>query len=49
MACGDFNKIMYSFEKIRGVSWDEKRMKAFRETVEECHLVDLGYSGNWYS
>ncbi|MBA0670621.1 hypothetical protein Goklo_029524 [Gossypium klotzschianum] len=24
-------------------------MAAFRETLQECHLSDLGYSGVWYT
>ncbi|KAA3472831.1 reverse transcriptase [Gossypium australe] len=41
----DFNEIMYSFEKSRGIPREKRRMKAFRETLEECQLEDLGYSG----
>ncbi|MBA0728204.1 hypothetical protein Golax_001125, partial [Gossypium laxum] len=45
----DFNEIMYSFEKSGGLPRDERRMEAFRETLEECHLVDLGYTGVWFT
>ncbi|KAA3482719.1 reverse transcriptase [Gossypium australe] len=36
---------MYSFEKSGGVQRDQKRMEAFRDTLEECQLMDIGYSG----
>lgn len=28
---------------------EERKMAAFRETLQECHLLDLGYSGVWYT
>ncbi|KAA3474806.1 Endonuclease/exonuclease/phosphatase [Gossypium australe] len=43
---GDFNEILFSFEKSGGVQRDNKRMKAFRETLEDCQLVDIGYSSH---
>ncbi|MFQ6656241.1 hypothetical protein Gotur_026440, partial [Gossypium turneri] len=46
--CGDFNEIMYGFEKKRGLLRDERRMKTFRNVLEDCHLMDVGYSGNWF-
>ncbi|KAA3476658.1 reverse transcriptase [Gossypium australe] len=39
----DFNEIMYSFEK-RGLLRDQKRMEVFGDTLEECQLMDIGYS-----
>ncbi|MBA0701149.1 hypothetical protein Goari_020576 [Gossypium aridum] len=44
--CGDFNEIMYGFEKKRGLLRDERRMKPFRNVLEDCHLMDVRYSGN---
>lgn len=49
MVCGDFNKILYSFEKVKGVTQDERQMDMFREALEECQLMDLGYSRTWYT
>ncbi|KAA3462419.1 non-ltr retroelement reverse transcriptase [Gossypium australe] len=45
----DFNEILFSFEKNDGVPRDQKRMDAFRETLEECQLMDIGYSGVWFT
>ncbi|KAA3469443.1 reverse transcriptase [Gossypium australe] len=42
---GDFNEILYSFEKCGGIPRDEKRMEAFRETLVDCQLFDIGFSG----
>ncbi|KAA3460259.1 reverse transcriptase [Gossypium australe] len=28
---------------------DHKRMEMFREALEECNLMDIGYSGVWYT
>ncbi|KAA3472230.1 reverse transcriptase [Gossypium australe] len=46
---GDFNEILYSFEKSGGVQRDQKRMETFRETLEDYHLMDVGYSGVWFT
>ncbi|KAA3465148.1 Exo_endo_phos domain-containing protein [Gossypium australe] len=42
---GDFNEILYSFEKCGGIPRDSKLMEAFRETLVECQLFDIGFSG----
>lgn len=49
MVCENFNEILYSFEKVGGVPRDERMMKMFRGVLEDCHLVNLGYSGPWYA
>lgn len=46
---GDFNEITYSFEKKGGLPREEKRMAAFRKVLNECQLIDVGYSGAWYT
>ncbi|KAA3478183.1 reverse transcriptase [Gossypium australe] len=47
--CGDFNEIMYGFEKQGGLPREEKRMEEFRNTLQDCQLFDLGFSGNWFT
>ncbi|KAA3486777.1 reverse transcriptase [Gossypium australe] len=42
LVSGDFNEIMYSFEKSGGIPREERKMAAFRETLEECQLEDIG-------
>ncbi|MBA0820419.1 hypothetical protein Gohar_022114, partial [Gossypium harknessii] len=49
LVCRDFNKVLYSFEKVSGVPREEHRIEAFRMALDDCHLVDMGYSGNWFT
>ncbi|KAA3473894.1 reverse transcriptase [Gossypium australe] len=47
--CGDFNEIMYGFEKKGGVPRDERRMELFRKVLSECRLMDMGFSRRWFT
>ncbi|KAA3453778.1 reverse transcriptase [Gossypium australe] len=47
--CGDFNEIMYGFEKKGGVPRDERRMQVFRKVLSECSLMGMGFSGRWFT
>ncbi|KAA3465212.1 reverse transcriptase [Gossypium australe] len=49
MVCGDFNEILYGFEKKGGLPREEGRMEAFHKVLEDCNLVDVGYTGNWFT
>ncbi|KAA3468467.1 Exo_endo_phos domain-containing protein [Gossypium australe] len=49
LVAGDFNEIMYSFEKRGGLPRDQKRTEVFRDTLEECRLMDVGYSEAWFT
>ncbi|KAA3470307.1 reverse transcriptase [Gossypium australe] len=42
----DLNEITYGFEKVGGLPRDERRMEAFRRVLEDCQLIDMGWSGN---
>ncbi|KAL2899875.1 hypothetical protein RDABS01_024957 [Bienertia sinuspersici] len=46
---GDFNEILSETEKEGGASRDERRMDAFRETVDVCLLRDLGFTGSMFT
>ncbi|KAA3486094.1 reverse transcriptase [Gossypium australe] len=46
---GDFNEIMYGFEKNRGLPRDERRIKSFRNVLTDCSLVDVGFSWRWFT
>lgn len=35
--------------KVRGNPKEERKIKAFWITLEECNLFDVGYSGRWYT
>ncbi|XP_017624672.1 uncharacterized protein LOC108468293 [Gossypium arboreum] len=49
MVCGGFNEILYGFEKKYGLIREEERMKDFRKVLKDCNLIDLGFSGNWFT
>ena len=42
---GDFNETLWSFEHQSATPRQEAQMLAFRDTLEVCGLVDLGFSG----
>ncbi|KAA3454812.1 reverse transcriptase [Gossypium australe] len=46
---GDFNEILYSFEKSGRTQRDMRRMDAFREALDDYQLMDIGYSGVWFT
>ena len=45
LCVGDFNEITCQNEKVGGNRRCEAQMEAFRTTLEDCHLSDLGFSG----
>ncbi|KAH1129371.1 hypothetical protein J1N35_000749 [Gossypium stocksii] len=45
----DFNEIMHSFEKKGGRLRLERQMSNFREVLEDCRLIDLGFVGRWFT
>ena len=44
LCTGDFNEILWSHEKLGLGSRQENLMKAFRDVLDECGLMDLGLS-----
>lgn len=46
---GDFNEIMFSFEKQEERIREGRQMATFRETLEDCQLNDIGFSGQWFT
>lgn len=49
LVCSDFNEILYNSEKKEGLPRDERRMEAFRATLVECGLFDIGFSSLWFT
>ncbi|KAL8529798.1 hypothetical protein ACS0TY_007021 [Phlomoides rotata] len=49
MCAGDFNGVLYGFEKMGGVPRGETRMCAFRDYLERSGLSDLGFVGHAYT
>jgi hypothetical protein len=42
---GDFNEILDLTEKFGGGGRPRGQMEAFKQTLEDCYLYDLGYRG----
>lgn len=49
LVCGDFNEIIYSYEKKEGALRNEKRMEEFQRMLSDCQLEDLGFEGPWFT
>jgi hypothetical protein len=49
MCIGDFNEIMYSFEKQGGVPKSQTQMESFRNVLDFCNLQDLGFEGDIFT
>lgn len=45
LVIGDFNEAMWDFEHFSSTPRPEAQMIAFRDSLEICGLVDLGFSG----
>jgi hypothetical protein len=46
---GDFNEAMWAFEHFSATPRPESQMRNFREALEVCELIDLGFSGLAYT
>lgn len=49
VAFGDFNEILYSNEKLGEADREAKQMEAFRDSLNRCGLVDLGFVGQKFT
>ena len=49
LCVGDFNEIVKPHEKLGGRARPENRMRDFRDVLDECSFVDLGYVGQKYT
>lgn len=45
LVIGDLNEALWDFEHLSSIPRPEPRMVVFRDTLEVCELVDLGFSG----
>ena len=48
MCIGGFNDILYNFEKEGGKIRAERKIRGFRQMIEEC-LIDLNYQGKKFT
>jgi hypothetical protein len=49
MCIGDFNEILYSFEKQGGVPKPQAQMDKFRDALDYSNLQDLGFEGDMFT
>jgi hypothetical protein len=49
MCIGDFNEIMFSFEKQGGAPRPQSQMNNFRNALDFCNLQDLGFEGDIFT
>ena len=42
---GDFNEMLAEDEKMGGLPLNRNRISAFRECINQCGLMDLGFHG----
>jgi hypothetical protein len=49
LCAGDFNEILHAEEQMGGNEQEEWCMEGFRDTVQYCGFVDLGYKGLPYT
>ena len=45
LVIGDFNEVMWDFEHFSSSPRPQRQMQAFRDSLENCELADLGFSG----
>ncbi|GLT65819.1 hypothetical protein SLA2020_382260 [Shorea laevis] len=49
LVIGDFNDVLDQAEKFGGAPVNQTRIKAYLECMNECNLMDLGYSGGRFT
>lgn len=49
MVVGDFNEIVYSFDKSEVRLRNGQQMTSFLSVLNYCDLCDLGFSDHWYT
>ena len=49
LCAGDFNELTKGDEKLGGNRSSHNQMQLFRDAIDECSLIDLGYSGSKFT
>lgn len=49
MCIGDFNDILYHYEKEGGRVRDDRKLMGFRNLVEQSGFIDLGFNGQKFT
>ena len=45
LCAGDFNEITHQSKKLGGRTWPHSQMQLFRDALDDCSFIDLGYVG----
>ncbi|KAL5752459.1 hypothetical protein ACOSQ2_022966 [Xanthoceras sorbifolium] len=49
LICGDFNEVLRDNEKLGGVLRSYGAMPQFREVLDDCGLIDMGFKGSKFT
>ena len=49
MCAGDFNEIIRQGEKLGGAIRNRRQMQLFRDVLDECGFLDLGFLGSRFT
>lgn len=49
MCLGDFNEVLFDYEKVGGNARRERSMSDFRDCLDRCGLCDLGFVGHMFT
>ena len=49
LCCGDFNDIIIQDERLGGATRSHNQMQQFRDVIDECGFMDLGFEGPKYT
>lgn len=49
LAIGDFNEILYHYEKEGGRARSQRQLQDFHDALDDCALADIGFSGDMFT
>jgi endonuclease/exonuclease/phosphatase family metal-dependent hydrolase len=49
LVVGDFNEILYHYEKEGGRARLQRHLQAFHDALNDCALADMGYTGDIFT
>ena len=49
LCCGEFNEIIIQDENLGGATRSHNQMQQFRDVIDECGFMDLGFEGPKYT
>jgi hypothetical protein len=49
LALGDFNEILFNYEKEGGRPRSQQAMQGFHDALRHCDLEDMGYVGKLFT